>query len=71
MNHSLSHKHESEQSEQASRAEQATERGGASERANGRASGQVLQSVFLVILAHSAKEKERRIRRGEKEDKTE
>ena len=27
---------------------------GASERANGRASGSVLQSVFLVILAHSA-----------------
>ena len=29
---------------------------GASERANGRASGPVLQSVFLVVLAHSGEE---------------
>ena len=38
---------------EASRAEQAQRVNGASERANGRASGPVLQSVFLVVLAHS------------------
>ena len=38
---------------------------GASERANGQASGPVLQSVFLVILDHSAREK--RKKREEKE----
>ena len=31
---------------------------GASERVNGRASGSVLQSVFLVILAHGGEEEE-------------
>ena len=35
---------------------------GASERANGQASGPVLQSVFLVVLAQSAKESRRRPR---------
>ena len=37
-----------------SRAEQAQRVSGASEQANGRASGPVLQSVFLALLAHSA-----------------
>ena len=37
------------------RCERTSERvSGASERANGRASGPVLQSVFLIVLAHSA-----------------
>ena len=39
---------------------------GGSERANGRASGPVLQSVFWVILAHSE-----RLRKGEGEEKKE
>ena len=39
-----------EQSEQSGASERVS---GASERANGRASGPVLQSVFLVVLAHS------------------
>ena len=33
---------------------------GASERENGRASGPVLQSVFLVVLAHSELGKQRK-----------
>ena len=52
----------SEHSEARERSEQcgAIEReSGASELANGRASGQVLQSVFLVVLAHNAVEKKR------------
>ena len=43
-----------ERAREASRAKQAQRVSGASEQANGRASGPVLQSVFLVILAHSA-----------------
>ena len=34
---------------------------GVSERANGRASGPILQSVFLVILAHSATDAGKRL----------
>ena len=39
----------------ASMAEQAQGVSGASEWANGRASGPVLQTVFLIILAHSGR----------------
>ena len=62
-NHSLSHERGSERSERTSersggrkQSEQsgASERvSGASERANGRASGPVLQSVFLAVIDHS------------------
>ena len=41
-----------ERASKASRAEQAQRVSGVSERANGQASGPVLQSVFLVVLAH-------------------
>ena len=43
-----------ERASKASRTEQAQRVSGASERANGRASGPVLRSVFLAFLAHSA-----------------
>ena len=44
---------------------------GVSERANGRASGPVLQSVFLVVLAHSGRAREGReeVKEMEEEDK--
>ena len=49
----------SERSEQSGASEQVS---GASERANGRASGPVLQSVFLAVFDHSGrKEKMRNI----------
>ena len=54
LNHSLSYKRGSERSERAQRSAQAKRVSGASKRANGRASGPVLQSVLLVILAQSA-----------------
>ena len=44
-----------ERASEASRAEQAQRVSRASERANGRVSDPVLQSVFLVILAYSAR----------------
>ena len=43
-----------EHASEASRVEQAQQVSGASKRANGRASGPVLASVFLVDLTHSA-----------------
>ena len=42
-----------ERASEAIRAEQAQPVSGASERANGRASGPVLRSVFLVVIDHS------------------
>ena len=55
-----------EQSEQSG----ANERGSsASERANGRASGPVLQSVFLAVLDHSARERELKKRRKKSQKK--
>ena len=42
-----------ERASKASRAEQAQQVSGASEQVNGRASGPVLQSVFLAVINHS------------------